>query len=243
MKKILKFAAVLLILFGLYEGAQYAVRNKLIFINDLFVKVNDIHGVDLSEYQGEVDMEALKNQNIRFVIIKATEGSGHTDPNFAQNWQNAADSGIIAGAYHFFSFDSSGLTQAQQYIDTVGSLEGKMIPVVDIEYYADKKENPPSADSVRKEVQLFVDAIEKEYGVKPLIYASDQIYKQYLAGYFDDCQRWVPSIYYPAFVNHGNNWLIWQYSDQGQLEGIGGTHIDMNVLNRNADLSDLLLGE
>ena len=243
MKKILKLAAVLLILFGLYKGAEYVIRNKIVFINDLFVREDDIRGVDLSEYQGEVDMEALKNQNIRFVIIKATEGSGHVDPCFAQNWQNAENGGMLAGAYHFFSFDSSGQTQAQQYIDTVGSLTGKMKPVVDIEFYADKKENPPSADEVRQEVQIYIETIEKEYGVKPIIYASDEVYKQYLAGYFDDCMRWVPSIYYPAFVNHGNNWLIWQYTDQGHLEGIGGTHVDMNVLNRDADLNDLLAGE
>ena len=39
---------------------------------------------------------------------------------------------------HFFSFDSEGEQQAVNYIQTVGKLEGKMIPVVDVEYYGDE---------------------------------------------------------------------------------------------------------
>ena len=52
-------------------------------------------GVDISSYQGNVDMEKLKEQNIKFVYIKATEGSSHQDEMFAANWDNAKKAGIL----------------------------------------------------------------------------------------------------------------------------------------------------
>ena len=91
---------------------------------------------------------------------------------------------------------------------------------------------------------LFLDLIEAEYHIKPIIYASDEVFKNYLSGYFDEYPRWVTNMFYPAFVRDGNNWLIWQYSDSSDVGGFQGTSgkIDLNVLNRNADLTDLLSG-
>ncbi|MBE6128564.1 MAG: glycoside hydrolase family 25 [Erysipelotrichaceae bacterium] len=244
MKKLFKIIAVLLLAAALLWAGEAAVRSRLIRINELFVNAGDIIGVDLSEYQGEVDMDILTSQNISFVIIKATEGSGHVDSYFYDNWENARANGVIAGAYHFFSFDSSAVTQAEQYISTVGSLSGRMRPIVDVELYADKRTNPPDVEEVRRELGIFLDLIEAEYHIKPIIYASDEVFKNYLSGYFDEYPRWVTNMFYPAFVRDGNNWLIWQYSDSSDVGGFQGTagKIDLNVLNRNADLTDLLSG-
>ena len=46
-------------------------------------------------------------------LLRRTEGSGYEDEYFQQNFQNASETGIRIGAYHFFSFDSSGITQAE----------------------------------------------------------------------------------------------------------------------------------
>ncbi len=65
-------------------------KQKVIFINEWFVdKNNSTIGVDISSYQADVDMEKLKEQNIEFVYIKATEGSSHKDELFSVNWKNA----------------------------------------------------------------------------------------------------------------------------------------------------------
>lgn len=242
MKKVIKILIALLILFGLCKAGEYAVRSKLISINEVFIRGDDIIGVDISEYQGRVDMDLLASQNVRFVIIKATEGSGHTDPYFEINRENALNSGMLTGAYHFFSFDSSAVTQAEQYISTVGSLSGMMRPVVDIELYADKAENPPTEDEVRSELRVFLDLIEEEYHIRPIIYASDEVFRNYLDGYFDEYPRWVTNMYYPAFIRDGNRWLLWQYSDSDELKGFDSRSIDVNVLNRSNTLADLESG-
>ena len=97
-------------------------------------------GVDVSAYQAEIDMQKLGKQNIKFIYIKATEGSKTQDEKFAQNWQNARDADLVSGAYHFFSYDSAGKTQAENFIKTVGTdMKGRLLPAVDVEYYGDKE--------------------------------------------------------------------------------------------------------
>src|SRR5881392_3647083 len=66
-----------------------------------------IHGIDVSKYQDMIaweEVKAMKVKNIQlgFSFIKATEGIGNTDPWFKRNWKKAGDQDMIRGAYHFF---------------------------------------------------------------------------------------------------------------------------------------------
>ena len=86
-------------------------KQKKIFINKWFVDEKaSVMGVDVSSYQAEINMSKLKEQNIEFIYIKATEGSTYQDDRFAENWGNAAKAELLSGAYHFFSYDSEGRT-------------------------------------------------------------------------------------------------------------------------------------
>lgn len=54
-----------------------------------------------------------------FAFAKATEGTGWSDPTFAQNWANAKAEGKVRGAYHFFHPALSASAQAQFFMSTV----------------------------------------------------------------------------------------------------------------------------
>jgi lysozyme len=186
----------------------------------------------------------MKEQNIQFIYIKATEGSSHRDSKFEENWENARNAGLPAGAYHFFSYDSKGETQAQNFIETVGNdLKGRLIPAVDVEYYGDKEENPPAKEDVVRELQSFLDCLEKEYGVRPLIYTRPDLYDRYLKGGFDEYKKWISSLYQPISWKYRDDWYIWQYLNKGELKGYTGgeKYIDLNLLNQNRKLEDLLV--
>ena len=61
------------------------------------------------------------------------------DPCFAlANFSEAQKYDISVGAYHFFSYDSPGVTQAENFIDAVAPFAGMLPPVVDLEFYGDK---------------------------------------------------------------------------------------------------------
>lgn len=211
--------------------AGILVLRKEIKINPIFAKGYEVHGVDVSHYQGAIDWEVLSQQNLDFAIIKATEGSTHVDERFLDNWQAAEQTHLALGAYHFFSFDSEGDRQAASYIDTVGNLSGKLAPVIDVEYYGNKRSNPPERTEVVKNLSALLDALEQQYEIKPIIYTTYTVYNDYIKGEFEDYPLWVRSVYCPPTVLFGNKWSFWQYMDTAMLDGYVGDqkYIDVNV--------------
>ena len=45
-----------------------------------------IHGIDVSNHQGDIDWNAVRQSNVRFAYIKATEGGDHADETFMLHW-------------------------------------------------------------------------------------------------------------------------------------------------------------
>lgn len=207
------------------------VLRKEIKINPIFAKGYEVQGVDVSHYQGAIDWEVLSQQNLDFAIIKATEGSTHVDERFLDNWQAAEQTHLALGAYHFFSFDSEGDKQAASYIDTVGNLNGKLAPVIDVEYYGNKRNNPPDRAEVVENLSAMLDALEQHYEIKPIIYTTYTVYNDYIKGEFEDYPLWVRSVYCPPTVLFGDKWCFWQYMDTAMLDGYAGDqkYIDVNV--------------
>ena len=249
MKKLKRLAIILIALVTVLTVAFLTVfllaKQKKIFINKWFVdEKTSIIGVDVSSYQANINMNALKEQNIKFIYIKATEGSTIRDDRFADNWENAKEAELLSGAYHFFSYDSEGRTQAENFISTVGpDMKGRLLPVVDVEYYGDKEQNPPEKADVIRELEIYLELIEKEYGVKPLIYTRSDVYEKYIKGEFDEYKIWMSSLYTPLSWNYKGDWYIWQYLNRGELEGYTGgeKYIDLNVLNKEKELEDLII--
>ncbi len=239
-----KFLVTLIIFITLIGGGAWlynGIINREIHLNDLFVG-GYIKGVDVSSYQEDVDFKKLKDQGIEFAFIKATEGSSHRDKSFAEKWQAAKDAGVTAGAYHYFSYASSGKTQAENFISTVGDLKGRLLPVVDMELTPDEVINPPEKADVVRGLKAFTAVLEEEYGIKPIIYSREDYFKKYLADDFADYPRWITNVFFPVFIESGDNWIFWQYNDRGRLEGYSGEeHIDLNVLNRNTALDSLIV--
>jgi len=187
-----------------------------------------VFGVDVSAYQGVVDWSTLARQGVDFAFIKATEGSGMTDRSFAQNWSSAQEAGVLVGAYHFFSYDSPGETQADNFIAQVPVTPGALPPVVDIEFYGDKLQNPPDRDTVKAVLLPLLERLEAHYGQKPILYVTYRSYSWYIKGEYEDYPLWVSR---PLLAPLGKDWTFWQYSHSALLEGYWGDEerIDLNV--------------
>lgn len=199
--------------------------------NRLFAAGYSVKGVDVSAYQGTIDWKTLSEQDIDFVFIKATEGSAFVDRNFAYNYSEAQRTGLRVGAYHFFSYDSEGSTQADNFIKTVEPFEGMLPPVIDLEFYGDKRENPPLQADVRRELDIFIKKVTEYYGMKPIIYATEKSYSLYLAGAYEDCDIWIRNVYILPGLSDDREWTFWQYTNKGYLKGYQGEekYIDFNV--------------
>ncbi len=198
----------------LYNGALWFVNPQKMGYT--------VKGVDVSRYQGEIAWDSLADQDIRFAFIKATEGSSHVDPCFSLNYSGAEDAGLWVGGYHFFSFESPGKSQAENFIQTVHQSKQSLPPVLDIELYGRFVREPPSAEQVRKEIGDFIETIEKQYGVAPILYSTRRDYARYIAGYFPACPIWIRDVLRKPKLPDGREFTFWQYSHRGWLEGYTG---------------------
>ena len=212
-------------------------KNGIIKLNTPSKKEYPVRGVDVSRYQGDIDWQLLAAQDISFAYVKATEGSGYVDPSFEYNYACATRTGLRIGAYHFFSFDSPGKTQAENFIKTVTAYDRMLPPAVDVEYYGQySASSHPDASVVKAELGRLLELIYDHYGIRPVIYATQATYKTYIRGNFDDYDIWIRDKY---FTPGGNivNWRFWQYSDKGVLPGYSGfeKYIDLDVFRGSAE--------
>jgi len=223
---------VILLTLTFILGGGLIMMERKIGINDLCAQFYAVRGVDVSSYQGVIDWTSLAEQGISFAFIKSTEGSSLVDSQFEYNWQAAQQADLRVGAYHFFSFDSPGETQAANFIRTVPVTDGMLPPVVDLEYYGEHIQNPPSAEHTRALLDELLALLESHYGMSPLIYVNESTYRQILAGNYQKNDIWIRNTHIPPRLSDGRAWTFWQYSSRGRLEGYGGEyHIDLNVFN------------
>ena len=216
--------------------------NGYIIPTKLEAEKYEVRGVDVSEYQGEVDWDKIKEQGISFAFVKATEGSKGKDSYFNKNFQKLKNTDMLLGIYHFFSLESTGEEQAKNYIDTVGVTKNDdslLIPIVDIEYYSDYKKEEPIKDWIKKELKVLLDKLESTYRVKPMIYTTMEFYNDYLDGEFLDYDIWIRNILTKPNLEN-RTWKFWQYTGRGRLEGYSGEEkfIDLNVFNGSKEEFD-----
>ncbi|GHE09999.1 lysozyme [Streptomyces alanosinicus] len=166
-------------------------------------------GVDVSAYQGNVAWSTLWGSGVRWAYAKATEGMYYTNPYFAQQYNGPYNVGMIRGAYHFATPDTtSGATQASYFVSHGGgwSRDGKTLPgALDIEW------NPYGAECYGKSasqmvswISDFVTTYKSLTGRYPVIYTA--------ASWWGDCTG-----NYGGFASNNPLWIARYASDPGTL--------------------------
>jgi lysozyme len=102
----------------------------------------EVHGIDVSKYQGDIDWTAVRASGVQFAWIKATEGGDRVDEKFAQNWAAAKAAGVPRGAYHFAYWCRSGEDQAAWFTQNVPNDPDALPPVLDVEWNGQSKTCP-----------------------------------------------------------------------------------------------------
>ncbi len=185
-----------------------------------------VQGVDISHHQGLIDWDRVKDGGLDFVYMKATEGGDFKDPRFQENWLEAGRVGIRRGAYHYFTLCRPGAEQVRNFLDTVPLTPDTLPPAVDLEFDGNCASRP-AKEALHHELQIFLDALERRYGTKPLLYLTKSFYQFYLAGEFKQYPPWQRALLLePAFTDR--SWTFWQFHNQGRRKGINGP-VDLNL--------------
>ena len=195
-------------------------------------------GIDVSKHQGNINWEELKkNTKIKFVYIKATEGSNYVDPKYKENIRNARKHGFKVGSYHYFTDLSSARMQFQNFIQNTNRDEQDLLPVIDVE-----KRNKWSPQQLRDSVKVFADLIEDYYGCKPLIYTFETFFNKNLGKAFDKYPIFIAK--YPKGQEEPNingvKWVLWQFSECGRFKGVKDNLVDMSRFNKGYTIEDIL---
>lgn len=228
-KFLILLSLILIILVVIFILWYYGI----IIFNNPSEKIYKVKGIDVSSYQGDINWNILSKQGIEFAFIKATEGSSFVDENFYINYENASKTTLKIGAYHFFSYDSEGSTQADNFIRVVPKETDMLPPVVDIEFYGDKYKNIPDVEETQKQLNILLQELETYYEKKPIIYATYKSYNLYIANNFKDNYIWIRDVYFTPKLKDNREWTFWQYTDKVRLDGYNGkeNRIDINVFN------------
>lgn len=192
-----------------------------------------VHGTDVSKYQRSVDWEKAKASGISFAFIKATEGGDRLDDYFHEHWRRSRAAGIPRSAYHFFYFCRPAIEQAQWFIQNVPR-ETSLPHVLDMEWnpLSPTCRTRPSPATVRAEMRVFLDAVTRHYGKRPIIYTSIDFYEDNDLGSFKGYEWWLRSVSAHPNERYGSRqpFLFWQYTGTGVVPGITGD-ADINVFN------------
>ncbi|MGJ5641010.1 glycoside hydrolase family 25 protein [Formosa sp. S-31] len=219
------------------EESTASTKNEIIFRE----YPHALYGVDLSHYQGEINWDKVHYINdsvpIAFLIIRATMGVDGLDSMYKVRWETIKEKEIIRGAYHYYRPNQHSFSQANQFKEHVRLRKGDLPPILDIENLSTIQ----SVENLKMGVKRWLTEIEEFYDVTPIIYTGDHFYSKYLnTPEFDKYPIWI--------ANYGNYtepitkpWTIWQFTEQGQVEGIEG-FIDLNIFKGTySDLKDLLI--
>jgi GH25 family lysozyme M1 (1,4-beta-N-acetylmuramidase) len=200
-------------------------------------------GIDVSHWQGSINWNSVRAACIRFAYIKATEGTGYTDPRFDANYIHSYNQGVIRGAYHFARPDqSSGYTQANFFVNNGGGWSGDgktMPPLLDIEYNPSGPTCYGKSDSgMVSWIRSFSNRVKTRTGRYPVIYTTNDWWRQCTgnSGAFAKTNALFIARYNSTVGQLPNfpTWTIWQYTSTGSVSGVSG-NVDRDVFHGSLD--------
>ena len=210
------------------------------FIRSSIPEGDYIYGIDVSQYQGIIDWNKLNSKTnsylVDFALIRATAGKNHRDIYYTYNWNQSKKNDIIRGAYHYYRPNENSTEQAKNFIANVKLEPKDFPPILDIEQLSKIQ----SVESLKEGIKNWLNLIEAHYGIKPILYSGTYFYRDYLSD-FKDYKIWVANYNNIVDPLPEKNWIMWQFSDNGSVEGIEGP-VDQDLFRGNKkDLNLYLL--
>ncbi len=204
----------LILLFSLFSLASFA-QGEHVECEDT---CRHIHGIDLSHYQGTVFWETVGKSKMAYVYLKATEGGTRIDDKYKQNIDLAHNYGLKVGSYHFYRPKVDQEEQLRNFMAQCRPGDQDLLPMIDVE----TRSGMPR-EEFRDSLAKFLNLVEEAYRQRPLVYTGTNFYNANLQGLLDDYKLMIAqySTREPVLTD-GKEYLLWQYSAKGRLDGING---------------------
>ena len=190
------------------------------------------YGVDVSEYQGNIDWDRVKADGISFACMRSTKKDGSVDKAFERNLTACIERGIDYSCYKYAYAKTHDEARKEAHT-VIDLLKGRKMTIwYDLE---DKSIAPLGKDTIEGIAMSFIGEC-KEAGFDVGIYCNKNWYDNYISQYLKDkfkfwIARYGKNTGYldEKYKPTGKNVIAWQYTSKGQVNGING-NVDMDVL-------------
>ena len=193
-----------------------------------------IPGIDVNQWQSEIDWREVRRSGVKFAFIQATEFPERkttllVDNQMQGNIHGAQVNGIHWGAVHTFRSHIDPVLQARIFCETVGGFRS-LPPVMAINGAGTRGER------LNYKVRLFLDEVLKISGRQAIIHTSPGFWTGFMAYEKRSHTDWANA--YPLWMTQFTtlwpnpiypwlSWDFWRYSDKGRLPGIR-TDVNLN---------------
>lgn len=184
-------------------------------------------GIDVSEYQGEIDFAQVKSSGIQVVYIRSSLGSDYVDPYFKRNYEGAKAEGLKIGFYHYVTARTTA--QAEQeahfFASTVAGTQPDCRLAMDFEYL-----NGLTAAQVNAIAWTFLQTLGRLTGKELVVYSDTSnarsVFDRRIAAAYP---LWVAQygVETPDENGKWESWVGFQYTSAGRVNGISG-NVDLD---------------
>lgn len=190
-------------------------------------------GIDVSKWNGDINWKEVKEAGIEFAIIRAGYGQSTVDIQFERNIKGCIENDIYVGVYWFsYAYTNDMAVKEAQFCQKIIKPYKEHIKLgvwFDFEYdstaYATRHGVHITKDKCTNIAYAFCKEIERggyQAGIYTNIdYANNYFTKQILEEY----NVWIAD--WSAVCRYDGKYLIWQYTDGGEVKGINGK-VDMD---------------
>lgn len=195
-------------------------------------KIYDV--IDVSVNNGTVNWDDVAASGIKYAMIRAgyrgygNEGTIKADNNFITNVNGAVAAGISVGVYFYSQAVTveEAIAEADFTINAMNGLEITLPVAFDFEY-AEKWNHYTgrvydanlTKDQVTAMCNAFCDRVST-YGYRPMIYANSYSLNDLMNASQLKGSVWVAQ--YRSSCNYAGDYMMWQYSSTGSVNGISG---------------------
>lgn len=187
-------------------------------------------GLDISEFQGVVDFNKLKEAGVEFVILRAgstkgIKGEYFVDSKFHENIKKANEANMPVGIY-FYSYANSkekAIKDAKWLLKEIKGYKVDLPIAFDWENWSFYNEFNLSFFGLTDMANSFLD-IFKKAGYEGMLYSS----KTYLEEIWLDTPYPVWLAHYTKQTSYKGNYSYWQLCSNGHVAGINGD-VDIDI--------------
>lgn len=193
-------------------------------------------GIDVSNWQGNINFAEVKEAGIEIVYMKASEGTSYIDSYFNQNYDNAKKNGLKVGFYHYVDARSveDAIEEAKFFVSVISGKIPDCKLAMDFESFGDL-----SYQEVNEIGIAFMKEVER-LSKKQMIIYSDAYNSNYVFGEeFKKYPLWVAQyeVEEPDSNNKWSTWAGWQYTDEGEVYGIN-SYVDRDKFTKDVFLNE-----